>query len=86
MDTLLDLATMNQPMPFQWPALRLRSLTLFLHLLLELQTPTSEDVWAHGHGEDVIREFSTSVKILHLVVVKLLEGFVRRDDLVEQTT
>ena len=59
------------------------SLTDFLHLFFELQTPTSEDIWAHGHGEDVIWEFSTAVTMLHLSFVQLLEGFVRRDDLIK---
>ena len=61
-------------------------LTEFLHLFSKLLAPTAEDKRAHGHGEDVVGEFSASVTILHfLIVAKLLKGFVRRHDLVEQT-
>ena len=59
-------------------------LTQFLHLLFKLPAPAAEYVRAHGHGEDVVGEFTASVTVLHFVVAELLEGFAGRDDLVEQ--
>ena len=61
-------------------------LTEFPHLFSKLLAPAAEDKRAHGHGEDVVGELSASVTVLHfLIVAKLLKGFVRRHDLVEQT-